>query len=196
VIKDFNLSIKAGDVMCLLGTNGSGKTTLVKLITGLIPLDTKDGGDASIYIADEDRRVSLRSSLTEFRSYVRLCQQDDFLFDELTGSEHLELVCRLRGINQKDEVAQVIADKANEVNVETEINKKVKLISPGAKRKLSIAMALIGDAKFIIFDEPTSNLDLKSREKIWFLIKRIVQKKERCILISTQHIEEADFIGT
>ena len=95
------------------------------------------------------------------------------------------MVCRLRGINQKDEVAQVIADKANEVNVETEINKKVKLISPGAKRKLSIAMALIGDAKFLIFDEPTSNLDLKSREKIWFLIKRIVQKKERCILIST-----------
>ena len=171
--------------MCLLGTNGSGKTTLVKLITGLIPLDTKDGGDVSIYIADEDRRVSLRSSLTEFRSYVRLCQQDDFLFDELTGSEHLELVCRLRGINQKDEVAQVIADKANEVNVETEINKKVKLISPGAKRKLSIAMALIGDAKFIIFDEPTSNLDLNSRENIWLLIKRIVQKKERCILIST-----------
>ena len=196
MIKDFNLSIKAGEVMCLLGTNGSGKTTLVKLITGLIPLDTKDGGDVSIYIAEEDRKVSLRSSLTEFRSYVRLCQQDDFLFDELTGSEHLELVCRLRGINQKDEVAQVITDKANEVNVETEIHKKVKLISPGAKRKLSIAMALIGDAKFIIFDEPTSNLDLKSREKIWFLIKRIVQKKERCILISTQHIEEADFIGT
>jgi ABC-type multidrug transport system ATPase subunit len=57
-------------------------------------------------------------------------------------------------------------------------------------------MALIGDAKFIILDEPTSNLDLKSREKIWSLIKKIAQQKERCILISTQHIEEADFIGT
>jgi ATP-binding cassette, subfamily A (ABC1), member 3 len=72
----------------------------------------------------------------------------------------------------------------------------VKFISPGAKRKLSIAMALIGDAKFIIMDEPTSNLDLKSREKIWFLIKKIAKEKERSILISTQHIEEADFIGT
>ena len=127
---------------------------------------------------------------------MRLCQQDDFLFDELTASEHLELVCRLRGIDQKDQIAQVIADKAKEVDVETEIHKKVKFISPGAKRKLSIAMALIGDAKFIILDEPTSNLDLKSREKIWFLIKKIAQQKERCILISTQHIEEADFIGT
>ena len=60
VIKGFDLSIKAGDIMCLLGTNGSGKTTLVNLITGLIPLDAEDGGDVSIYIADEDRRVSLR----------------------------------------------------------------------------------------------------------------------------------------
>ena len=59
-------------------------------------------------------------------------------------------------------------------------------------------MALIGDAKFIILDEPTSNLDLRSREKIWYLIKKIVSTKgtERAILISTQHIEEADYIGT
>ena len=59
-------------------------------------------------------------------------------------------------------------------------------------------MALIGDAKFIILDEPTSNLDLRSREKIWFLIKKIVSSKdqERAILISTQHIEEADYIGS
>ena len=60
-------------------------------------------------------------------------------------------------------------------------------MSPGARRKLSIAMALIGDAKLIVLDEPTSNLDLKSREKIWRLIKKIVQSKdhERAILIST-----------
>ena len=54
-----------------------------------------------------------------------------------------------------------------------DIDKKVKYLSPGARRKLSIAMALIGNAKFIILDEPTSNLDLKSREKIWHLIKKI-----------------------
>lgn len=56
-------------------------------------------------------------------------------------------------------------------------------------------MALIGDAKFIILDEPTSNLDLRSREKIWILIKKIAKSSERAILISTQHIEEADYIG-
>jgi ABC-2 type transport system ATP-binding protein len=90
--------------MCLLGTNGSGKTTLVNLVTGLLPIDPNDGGDVSIYISDEDRRVSIQNSPKEFRSYVRLCQQDDFLFDELTASEHLELVCRLRGIEGKEKI--------------------------------------------------------------------------------------------
>lgn len=60
-------------------------------------------------------------------------------------------------------------------------------MSPGAKRKLSIAMALVGEAKLIILDEPTSNLDLNSREKIWYLIKKIASSKEhqRAVLIST-----------
>ena len=73
----------------------------------------------------------------------------------------------------------------------------MKYLSPGARRKLSVSMALIGEAKFIILDEPTSNLDLKSREKIWKLIKQIASDSlyERAILISTQHIEEADYMG-
>jgi ABC-type multidrug transport system ATPase subunit len=69
-------------------------------------------------------------------------------------------------------------------------------VSPGSRRKLSIAMSLIGDAKFIILDEPTSNLDLKSRERIWLLIKKIARDPERAILISTQHIEEAEVLGS
>jgi ABC-2 type transport system ATP-binding protein len=70
-------------------------------------------------------------------------------------------------------VEQTILEKAQEVNLIKDFEKKVLFISPGSKRKLSIAMSLIGDARFIILDEPTSNLDLKSREKIWLLIKKI-----------------------
>lgn len=80
----------------------------------------------------------------------------------------------------------------------SDLDKQVRFLSPGAKRKLSIAMALIGDAKFIILDEPTSNLDLKSRQKIWQLIKEISSSRdsEKVLLISTQHIEEADYVGS
>jgi ATP-binding cassette, subfamily C, bacterial CydC len=73
VITNFSLEIKPGEVMCLLGTNGSGKTTLINMITGLQPLDD-DSGDAIIILQAENRSVSLRNSLKEFRSYVRLCQ--------------------------------------------------------------------------------------------------------------------------
>jgi ATP-binding cassette subfamily A (ABC1) protein 3 len=104
---------------------------------------------------------------------VRLCQQNDFLFEELTAREHLELICKLRGITLPDSIKKNVEERSIEVNLETDIDKQVRYLSPGARRKLSIAMALIGEAKFIILDEPTSNLDLRSREKIWYLIKKI-----------------------
>ena len=78
-----------------------------------------------------------------------------------------------------------MTEKIAEVNLKKDLHKKVYQISPGSKRKLSIAMSLIGEAKFIILDEPTSNLDLKSREKIWLLIKKISAKGDKAILIST-----------
>jgi len=88
-----------------------------------------------------------------------------------------------------------VKQKAEELSVTADLDKRVSFMSPGGRRKLSIAMALIGEARLVILDEPTSNLDLHSRKKIWHLIRKIASK-ERAILISTQHIEEAEHIGT
>lgn len=88
-IKNFNLEIMPGEVMCLLGNNGSGKTTLINLLTGLCSPDKdKCNGDTSLMINGRTR-VSLYRQKRLFRSYVRLCQQNDFLFEELTAREHL-----------------------------------------------------------------------------------------------------------
>lgn len=88
--------------MCLLGTNGSGKTTVVNMLTGLVKLDEEKG---NAYIkAMKNETVALRENIAEFRSYVRLCQQNDFLFEELSCKEHLELVCKLRGIVSKEDI--------------------------------------------------------------------------------------------
>lgn len=97
VINNFSLDIRGGEVMCILGNNGSGKTTLINLLTGLMRPDEESGGDA-VLRTENDQYVSLREQLREFRSYVRLCQQNDFLFEEMTAREHLVLVCKLRGI--------------------------------------------------------------------------------------------------
>lgn len=77
-----------------------------------------------------------------------------------------------------------VKQKAEELNVTADLDKRVSFMSPGGRRKLSIAMALIGEARLVILDEPTSNLDLHSRQKIWNLIRKIASK-DRAILIST-----------
>jgi ATP-binding cassette subfamily A (ABC1) protein 3 len=159
------------------------------MLTGLTPMDN-DEGDVLIHLDNGKKSVSLRNNPKQFKSYMRLCQQTDFLFEELTVHEHLELVCRLRGITDSENMEVEIRKKASEVSLTTDLLSQVKFISPGTCRKLSIAMCLIGDAKLIIMDEPTSNLDLRSREKIWRLLSRLVHTNDRnsntrSILIST-----------
>jgi ABC-type multidrug transport system ATPase subunit len=94
ILNGFSLEINKGEVMCLLGANGSGKTTLVNILTGLTE---SDAGDVVLHL-DNNTEVSLRDQKKAFRRYIRLCQQNDFLFEELTGEEHLKLICKLRGI--------------------------------------------------------------------------------------------------
>jgi len=84
--------------MCILGLNGSGKTTLINLLTGLVEPD-EESGDTIIMTSNGP--VYLRESPKAFRSYIRLCQQSDFLFEELTVREHILFVCKLRGIRNE-----------------------------------------------------------------------------------------------
>lgn len=111
------------------------------------------------------------------------------MFDHLTCKEHLELVCELKDIN-KAEVQGQISEILDIVMLREHTNKTAKTLSGGMKRKLSLAMALIGHSRLIILDEPTSGLDVESRRQVWELIKKI--KRGRSIIMSTQHLEEAD----
>jgi len=94
----------------------------------------------------------------------------------------LELVCKIKGI-QEDQIPAVIQKVLNDVKMQGNEDKSVKFLSGGVKRKLSIGIALIGDARFIILDEPTANLDHYSRKQIWKVIREI--KKGRTILLTT-----------
>jgi len=97
----------SGDIICLLGSNGSGKTTIINMLMGLTPMDN-DNGDVTLNLFDENRTLSLRNNAREFKNYVRLCQQNDFLFEELTVHEHLELICKLRGIVRREDIEEEI----------------------------------------------------------------------------------------
>lgn len=179
-VDKLSLNIKGNEVFCLLGHNGAGKTTAIQLITGILK---PTSGAANIYGHD------LKSDLDGVRQSLGLCQQFDVLFDHLTCKEHLELVCELKDIPRQESQRQ-ITEILDIVMLRDHTNKIAKSLSGGMKRKLSLAMALVGGSKLIILDEPTSGLDVESRRQVWDLIRKI--KQGRSIIMSTQHLEEAD----
>jgi ATP-binding cassette subfamily A (ABC1) protein 3 len=117
--------------------------------------------------------------VAEARDEIRLCQQEDFLFGEMSGREHMQMVGMLRNVKKDG----VIAELAEKLGLEELLDQKVEKLSAGNRRLISIAMALIGDAKLIIMDEPTANLDPISRNMVWDVLLEI--KKKYSILIST-----------
>ena len=150
------------------------------MITGILK---PSSGNATIYGAN------LLDEIDTVRQSLGLCQQFDVVFDVLTVREHLELTCDLKNVPQQ-EVQTEIEKTLNIVMLSEHESKEAHQLSGGMKRKLSLAMALIGSSKLIILDEPTSGLDVESRRQVWDLIKHI--KMNRSIIMSTQHIEEAD----
>jgi ABC-type multidrug transport system ATPase subunit len=111
----------------MLGSNGSGKTTIINMLMGLTPINNDDGD--AVITTEDGTTVSLRGDPREFKRYVRLCQQNDFLFEELTVHEHLELICKLRGIIKREEIEEEIARKVEEVTLVQDVHSQVKFLS-------------------------------------------------------------------
>ncbi len=110
----------------------------------------------------------------------------------MTVLEHLKLVCELKCV-AKWEIDIEIQETLKLVLLEVHQDKRVQYLSGGMKRKLSLAMSLVGKSKIVILDEPTSGLDVDSRRTVWELIKKI--KETRSVILSTQHIEEAEVLA-
>ncbi|MED6170830.1 ATP-binding cassette sub- A member 1 [Stylosanthes scabra] len=132
------------------------------------------------------------SDLDEIRKVLGVCPQHDILFPELTVREHLEIFAILKGVNE-DSLEGVVTNMADEVGLADKINSVVRALSGGMKRKLSLGIALIGNSKVIILDEPTSGMDPYSMRLTWQLIKKF--KKGRIILLTTHSMDEADELG-
>ena len=103
--------------------------------------------------------------------------------------EHLKIVCEIKNVD-KSKMANLIAETLATVMLTEHSSKRIKELSGGMKRKVSLAMAIVSRPKVIVLDEPTSGLDVESRRQTWELIKRI--KVGRSIIMSSQHLEEAD----
>ncbi|EGG13873.1 ABC transporter A family protein [Cavenderia fasciculata] len=182
-VRYLSLSIEKGSVLCLLGHNGSGKSTTIGMLTGLI---SPSSGDAMIF------GKSVISEIDQVRKQTSVCPQHDILWNQMSAYEHLELFAELKGID-KSLRKQCIDDALESVRLTRVAKNQITSYSGGMKRRLSIAIATIGDPNIIFFDEPTGSLDVASRRHIWNLIKEI--KKDKVIILTTHLMDEADMLS-
>ncbi|PAV85033.1 hypothetical protein WR25_04476 isoform B [Diploscapter pachys] len=177
------LSVKMypGHITVLLGHNGAGKSTTFNILTGIIPPT-----QGTAYIDEYD----IRNSLPNIRKQMGLCPQYNTLFNKLTVMEHLEFFCKLKNrVWDKNEALDLL----NRLKIEFKANAYAGTLSGGQKRKLSLAIALIGGSEIVMLDEPTSGMDPGARHETWTLLQ--TEKVKRTMLLTTHFMEEADLLG-
>ncbi|XP_026730464.1 ATP-binding cassette sub-family A member 5-like [Trichoplusia ni] len=184
-IDGIDLSIYEGQITAVLGHNGAGKSTLFNILTGLT---APTAGTAYVYGLD----VRDPADMHEIRQMIGVCPQQDVLFDLLSVKEHLRFFAAVKGIPRKkqpEEIHKAISD----VGLLDQAHVFAKHLSGGQKRKLSIAIALIGDPKIIILDEPTAGVDPVSRRQTWRILQRA--RHGKVLLLTTHFMDEADILG-
>ncbi|KAJ3163136.1 hypothetical protein HDU86_002305 [Geranomyces michiganensis] len=179
-VKSVSLALESGQVFGLLGPNGAGKTTLISVLTGLRPATT---GTARVAGLD------VRTRLSDVHTQIGVCPQFDLLWAELSVEDHLLFYARLKGVTTRQEGA-TIARCLRDVRLTGFEKRLVAGLSGGEKRRLSIAIALVGDPRVVFLDEPTTGLDPEVRRLIWDVIEQA--RSNRTIILTTHSMEEAE----
>lgn len=181
VLDGIDLHIPAGSVFALLGPNGAGKTTVVKILSTLI---TADGGQAQV--AGHD----LAASPDGVRAAIGVTGQFSAVDGLITGEENMLLMADLHHLPRR-EGRRVAAELLERFGLTDAAEKPAQSYSGGMKRRLDIAMTLVGDPKIIFLDEPTTGLDPRSRRTLWQIIRDLVAAGTT-VFLTTQYLEEAD----
>jgi ABC-2 type transport system ATP-binding protein len=181
VLDGIDLDVPAGTVFSLLGPNGAGKTTTVNVLTTLMKADAGTVRVAGHDIATETKAV---------RAAVGVTGQFAAVDELLTGQENLQLMADLKRMGS-GEGRRVVAELLERFDLAPSAQKLVSTYSGGMRRKLDLAMTLVGNPQIIFLDEPTTGLDPRSRRTMWDIIRQLVADGVT-IFLTTQYLEEAD----
>jgi len=178
-LRGVDFDVARGSIFALLGSNGAGKTTVVKILSTLLKADagtaTVNGFDVAAQPADVRESISLTG---QFAAVDEI----------LTGRENLVLVARLRHLK---EAGQIAADLLARFQLTDAAGRRVSTYSGGMRRRLDIAMSLIGNAPVIFLDEPTTGLDPQSRVEVWNSVRQLAGQGST-VLLTTQNLDEAE----
>ncbi|XP_065074349.1 phospholipid-transporting ATPase ABCA3-like [Ochlerotatus camptorhynchus] len=184
-VNELTLTVDDFECFGLLGVNGAGKTSTFKMLTG----DEKiSSGDAWI------RGISMRTRMNEVNPKIGYCPQFDALLEDLTGRETLKIFGLLRGVPNSC-IKPISVKLANDLNFSKHLDKQIKTYSGGNKRKLSTALALIGNPLIIYLDEPTTGMDPGAKRNFWNVICRI-RMMGKAIMLTSHSMEECEALCT
>lgn len=182
-VEGLDLQIEEGELFSLLGVNGAGKTTTIKMLT---TLTTPTSGDAYIFehsIKDEKKKI---------KEQIDVSMQQTAVGRNLTVRENIEFYCEMRGKN-KEETEAALKRTYEVFGLDKVEKKRAKQLSGGWQRKLSIALALVGEPKVLFLDEPTLGLDVIARRELWRAIEQL--KGKMTIVLTTHYMEEAEALS-
>lgn len=179
VLKGVDLEVEKGRIFALLGSNGAGKTTMIKILTTLL---RQDGGTATVNGFD------VAAKPDSVRQSISLTGQFAAVDEILTGRENLIMIARLRHLKNARQVAD---DLLKRFGLTDAADRRVATYSGGMRRRLDIAMSLVGNPQLIFLDEPTTGLDPEGRIEVWKTVKALANSGTT-VFLTTQYMEEAE----
>ncbi len=179
VLKGVDFDVEKGCIFALLGSNGAGKTTIIKILTTLLK---QDSGTATVNGFD------ITTNPDDVRQSISLTGQFAAVDEILTGRENLILIARLRHLKNP----RLIADELlNRFGLADAADRRVSTYSGGMRRRLDIAMSLVGNPQLIFLDEPTTGLDPEGRLEVWKTVKELANHGTT-VFLTTQYLDEAE----
>jgi ABC-2 type transport system ATP-binding protein len=179
VLQGVDFDVARGSIFALLGSNGAGKTTVVRILSTLLKSDT---GTTSVNGFDVARQAA------QVRESISLTGQFAAVDEILTGRENLVLVAQLRHLKNPGRIADDLLARFSLTEAAT---RKVSTYSGGMRRRLDIAMSLVGNPPVIFLDEPTTGLDPQGRIEVWQSVKELAGRGTT-VLLTTQYLDEAE----
>jgi ABC-2 type transport system ATP-binding protein len=182
VLRGVDFEVQKGSIFALLGANGAGKTTVIKILSTLLK---QDGGTAAVNGFD------VTSKPDSVRETISLTGQFAAVDEILTGRENLVMIARLRHLSNPRQIAD---DLLKRFGLTEAADRAVRTYSGGMRRRLDIAMSLVGKPQLIFLDEPTTGLDPEARLEVWKIVKDLAANGTT-VFLTTQYLDEAEQIA-
>lgn len=179
VLKGVDFEVEQGGIFALLGSNGAGKTTIIRIMATLLKADA-----GSVVINGYD----VEKNPGDIRGCISLTGQFAAIDEILSGRENLQMIAKLRHLKNPNQIADELI---NRFGMSEAADRRVSTYSGGMKRRIDIAMSLVGNPKIIFLDEPTTGLDPEGRLEVWKIVKELAAAGTT-VFLTTQYLEEAE----